>query len=174
MHEQSPLPPSPLALAFALALALAAPSAAQDVGLPLGERPDPVILEDLDGQAVDLADFLGQRPVLLEFWATWCPLCDALQPRIDEAHERFGDEVEFLIVAVGVNQTPRAVRRHVARNDMRGRVLWDGRGAATRAFMAPTTSYVVLLDAAGAVAYTGMGSDQDIVAAIERVLGRKD
>lgn len=159
-----------LALALALAPALAAPGAAQDVGLPLGERPEPVVVEDLEGAPVDLADFIGERPVLLEFWATWCPLCDALQPRIDEAWERYGDEVEFIVVAVAVNQSPRTVRRHLERRPMPGRIVWDARGRATRAFMAPTTSYVVLLDATGAVAYTGVGSEQEITRAIERVL----
>jgi hypothetical protein len=49
-------------------------------------------------------------------------------------------------------------------------VLWDGEGKATRAFRAPTTSYVVILDVNGKVAYTGVGPDQDIEAAVRRVL----
>ncbi len=53
---------------------------------------------------------------------------------------------------------------------MAGQVLWDTDGRAVRAFMAPSTSYVVVLDAAGRVAYTGLGEDQDIEAAIERAL----
>jgi TATA-box binding protein (TBP) (component of TFIID and TFIIIB) len=40
-----------------------------------------------------------------------------------------------------------------------------------RAFQAPSTSYVVLLDASGKVAYTGVGADQDIEAALQRVVG---
>jgi hypothetical protein len=37
--------------------------------------------------------------------------------------------------------------------------------------MAPTTSYVVILDAEGRVAYTGSGGDQEIAAALARVVG---
>jgi uncharacterized membrane protein YeiH len=48
-------------------------------------------------------------------------------------------------------------------------VLWDGRGAAVRAFRAPATSYVVVLDAAGRVVYTGIGADQDIEMALALV-----
>ena len=81
-------------------------------------------------------------------------------------------EVEFLIVAVAVNQTRRRVGRHAAEHEMPGRILWDGEGAAVRAFMAPSTSYVVVLDADGKVAYTGLGDDQDIEAAIAKAMGR--
>lgn len=162
----------PRSLAIVFCLAYATPIAAQDVGLPLGERPEPVVIEDLDGEAVDLAEFIGERPVLLEFWATWCPLCEALQPRFDAAHEQFGEHVEFVTIAVAVNQSQRVVRRHLERRPIPGRVLWDTRGRATRAFAAPTTSYVVLLDADGVVTYTGTGSDQEITAAIERIIER--
>lgn len=147
------------------------PAAAQQVGLPLGTVPEPVVLEDLEGGSVDLAELIGTKPVLLEFWATWCPLCEALEPTIEAAHARYGDRVEFLIVGVAVNQSPRSVRRHIERDPMPGRVLWDADGAAVRAFKAPTTSYIVVLDAGGKVVYTGTGEDQDIMAAVGRAVG---
>ena len=54
---------------------------------------------------------------------------------------------------------------------MPGRVLWDTRGRATRAFQAPTTSYIVVLDAQGRVVYSGAGEEQDVVAAVEKAVG---
>jgi hypothetical protein len=48
--------------------------------------------------------------------------------------------------------------------------LWDADGEAARRFMAPTTSYIVILDGAGRVAYTGVDTDQDVIGAIENVL----
>lgn len=143
---------------------------AQDIGLPVGSRPEPVTLEDLDGASVDLGGIIGTKPVLLEFWATWCPLCEELEPAMRTITQRYGDRVEVIVVAVGVNQNPRSIRRHLQRHAVPGRVLYDARGAATRAFRAPTTSYVVVLDATGRVAYTGQGADQDLEAAVARVL----
>ncbi|HEX6134723.1 MAG TPA: TlpA disulfide reductase family protein [Longimicrobiales bacterium] len=145
---------------------------AQDVGLPIGAVPDPVQLEDLDGNAVDLAAITAGKPTLIEFWATWCPLCAALEPRITAAKREHGDALEVVIVAVGVNQTPRSIRRHITRHAQPGRVLFDARGRATRAFMAPTTSYIVALDAQGRVVYTGVGEHQDIAGAARKALGR--
>lgn len=157
---------------LALTLLATAPAAAQDVGLPLGSVPDAVQLEDLDGNPVDLATIIGGRPALIEFWATWCPLCKALEPRIAAVKEEHGDALEVVIVAVGVNQTPRSIRRHTAEHAPPGRILFDARGRAARAFQAPTTSYIVALDAAGRVVYTGVGDDQDIAAAARKALGK--
>lgn len=141
-----------------------------DVGLPRGSTPAAVTLEDLDGRAVDLDQWIGKKPVLLEFWARWCENCAALAPRMEHAHARYGDRVVFLAIAVGVNQSPRSIRRHLAQHPIPFPVLWDGNGSATRAYLAPTTSYVVVLDGAGRVAYTGVGPEQDIEATIEKVL----
>jgi thiol-disulfide isomerase/thioredoxin len=155
-----------------LLLALGTPLHAQDqIGLAVGSTPPAVTLEDLDGNPVDLSQWVGKKPVLLEFWATWCPLCKALFPRIAAAKAAHGDDVQFLIVAVGVNQTPRSIRRFLEKNTMPGPVLWDGKGAAVRAFEAPTTSYVVVLDRGGRVVYTGVGEDQDVEAAVVKAKG---
>jgi thiol-disulfide isomerase/thioredoxin len=147
----------------------AAHVAAQE-GIELGALPNAVVLETLDGEPVDLGRIFGQRPVLVEFWASWCHVCLALHPRVLAAHEKYGDQVEFIIVAVGVGQDQARVRQHMARHPMPGQVLWDGRGEAVRAFEAPGTGFIVVLDAEGRVAYTGTGVDQDLQGALASVL----
>ena len=160
------------ALALAVTAMVAGPTAgvAQEEGIALGATPEPVVLETLDGEPVDLAELFGTRPVLLEFWATWCAICQALHPRMSAAHAAYGDDVEFLVVAAAVAQDQATVKRHLQRRPVAGRVLWDTEGRATRAFEAPGTGYVVLLDAEGEVAYTGTGTDQDIAGAIRSML----
>jgi len=160
-----------LALATACVLALPAALAGQDVGLPLGTTAPAVTLADLDGKAVDLGQYIGKRPVLLEFWATWCPLCKALEPSLKAAHAKYGATVKFVAVGVGVNETPASIKRHLAADPLPFPVLYDASGAAVRAYQAPTTSYIVVLDRAGKVVYTGAGAEQDISAVLQRLLG---
>jgi len=160
-----------------VALVLGTPALmAQDaqIGLPLGAEPDTATVEDLDGRPVSLARYVGSKPLLVEFWATWCPLCEKLLPRMVEAHRRFGEQVEFVAIAVAVNQTQRSIRRHLERHPLPFPVLWDAGGRAVRAFMAPTTSYVVVLDREGRVVYTGTGDDQDIMVAVGRAVPNPD
>lgn len=169
------------ALALTLGLAVPATGSAQDleegaeaaIGIGLGAIPEAVVLEDLEGNDVDLERFIGGGPTLLEFWAVWCENCEALHPRMQAAHERYGEQVRFLAVAVAVGQSKRAVRRHLNAHPVRYTTLWDAKGRAVRSFKAPVTSYIVILDADGRVAYTGAGSEQDIEAAIERVLAHE-
>jgi thiol-disulfide isomerase/thioredoxin len=139
-----------------------------DAGIAVGAKAQSVTLPDLDGKPIDLATVIGKKPVLLEFWATWCPLCKALMPRIDAAHTRLGDKMEFFAIGVGVNQTPASIKRHLAQHPIPLKVLYDGQGAAVRAFDAPATSYVVVLDAQGKVVYTGQGDEQNIDAAVAK------
>lgn len=142
-----------------------------DLGIAIGATPPPVTIQDLDGRSVSLGAMIGKQPVLIEFWATWCPLCAALMPRIDSAYARHRDKVAFVAVAVAVNESPASVKRHLAREPHPWPFLWDVDGGAVRAFQAPSTSYVVVLDAKGKVVYTGVGDEQDIEAALQRVVG---
>jgi len=140
------------------------------IGIPVGESPPAVTIENLNGDSVALSQWIGKKPVIIEFWATWCPICAELLPRMEAAQRKFGDRVEFLIVAVAVNQSKNSVRRHLERHPMPFTFLWDGNGAAVRAFQAPSTSYIAVLDAKGRVVYTGVGADQNIEAALEKTV----
>ena len=163
-----------LAVAFLVGLgtAFAAPLHAQEtrIGIERGAVPEALTLADIQGGEIDLGQYFGDGPVLVEFWATWCENCEALYPRMLEAHERYGNRVKFVAIAVAVGQSERRVRGHLEKHPVPYPTLWDGRGEAVRAFETPATSYIVILDAAGRVAYTGIGRDQDIDAAIRSVL----
>jgi thiol-disulfide isomerase/thioredoxin len=159
-------------VAFALFPALAA-AQEETIGIPVGSSVSaPIPVQDLDGNAVNLAGYIGKKPTLVEFWATWCPLCKAIMPQIEAAKAKHGDSIEVLIVAVGVGQSLASVKRHVTQHAMPGRVFFDVTGAATRAFDAPSTSYVVMLDPGGTVRYTGLGDRQKIELAIQKAVGR--
>jgi predicted transcriptional regulator len=80
--------------------------------------------------------------------------------------------MNVVVVAVGVAQSLRRVKRHIEDHDPGYPYLYDARGAAVRAYNAQTTSIVVMLDSDGNVAYTGVGTSQDLVGAAEELLRR--
>jgi cytochrome c biogenesis protein CcmG, thiol:disulfide interchange protein DsbE len=71
-----------------------------DEGAAPGDRAPEFAAAALDGSRdVSLNDLLG-RPILLNFWASWCGPCVDEAPMLRRAHERFGDQVEFVGIDV--------------------------------------------------------------------------
>ncbi len=163
--------PSPFSL-LPLFLLTAVPgnSAEAQGGKAVGTVIEAVTVNDLDGNPFDFATVLGKRPVLVQFWATWCSVCEALMPAMRAAQAEFGDRVEFIGVNVTVNQSPARVRRYLEEHSPPFRTLYDTRGVAVRAFEAPATGFVAIVGADGRLAYTGIGERQDLVGALRRVL----
>lgn len=160
--------------AVLVALFGATPAQAQfDAGIPVGSKAPAIIIADLDGKPVNLGTVIGKKPVLLEFWATWCPICKALLPQLERVHLAFGDRVELFGINVTVNDSKSRIRRYLAEHHPPFRVLFDDKGVGTRAYDVPGTSFIVVVDPGGKVVYTGSGEDQDLVAAVQRAVGTK-
>lgn len=151
------------------AVPLASPLRAQEAGIAVGADAPAVTVRDLDGKAVDLGQYIGKKPVFLEFWATWCELCEELLPRVRAAKAAYGTQVEFFGVNVTVNQSRDRVRRYLEKHQPPFRTLYDDEGVSTRAYQAPATSYVVIVDRSGKIAYTGSGGTQDFNTVLRRI-----
>lgn len=159
-----------VAAAIAAAFVVAAPVAAQDLGIEVGARAPAVTVHSLDGKPVDLGQFIGKTPMLIEFWATWCPNCRELMPTLLDAEKKYGKTVKFVALAVAINQSPERVRRFLVAHPLPHDTYYDTEGKAAGAFDAPATSYVVVLDKAGKVVYTGLGGKQNLDAALKKAL----
>jgi len=158
----------------AVALLSVGPSARlpAQVGLAIGSPAPAVTVNDMAGKPYDFSTFIGKKPALIQFWATWCELCERLEPRVRAAAAKYGADVEFVGVNVTVNQKQDRVQRWIEEHKPAFRALWDNRGVAVRAYDVPSTSFIAIVDAKGKVAYTGVGADQDLDAALRKVVGR--
>jgi len=143
---------------------------AQDLGIEVGAAAPSAKVHTLDGKEVDLAQYTGKTAVLIEFWATWCPNCKELEPTLVQMSKKYGAQVKFVGVAVSVNESPERVKAYVAKHGLSGDQYFDTKGNATGAYDAPATSYVVVINKAGKVVYTGLGGKQDLEAAIKKAL----
>ena len=155
--------------AVLLLLAVSGPAQAQESGIAVGAKAPVVTVNDLEGKPVDLGRYIGKRPLFLEFWATWCELCDELLPQVRAAQAAYGSKVAFIGVNVTVNQSPERVRKYLETHQPGFMTLYDDQGASIRAYQVPTTSYVVIVDRAGKVVYTGTGGTQDFDGILRKV-----
>lgn len=158
-------------LSAVTALAIAAvPLAAQDGGIEVGATAPSATVFTLDGKRVELGSLLGTKPVVLEFWASWCGNCEELEPAFKAAQQKYAGKVEFASIAVAINQSPERVRRWLARHQPGRDFYYDTEGDAAEKYDAPATSYVVIVDAKGKVTYTGVGGDQNLDREIAKAL----
>lgn len=66
------------------------------------QTPD-FTVQDGEGNSVKLSDFFG-KPIVLNFWASWCPPCKAELPDFEDAYKKYDGEVVFLMVNMTDNQ----------------------------------------------------------------------
>jgi cytochrome c biogenesis protein CcmG/thiol:disulfide interchange protein DsbE len=70
------------------------------------------VLQDMNGKAVNLEDFRG-RPILLNFWATWCPPCKTEVPWFVEFADKYFDQ-DLAILGVSIDDEPEDIRKFAA------------------------------------------------------------
>lgn len=131
--------------------------------------PDFEVL-DKDGNTVKLSDFYG-KPILLNFWATWCPPCKAEMPDLQEAYETYGDEVCFVMVNLtdGSRDTVEVVKTFVADNGYTFPVYFDTQSSAAMAYgiySIPTT-FLISADGALLKSKSGMMTANEVEAAMK-------
>jgi peroxiredoxin len=126
-------------------------------GLPVNgamgeEHPADFTLQALEGPPVSLSQFLGKKPVLLVFWATWCPECNAAFPKINALHGGPAGE-KMQILALNFRETREKVAAAVKSRDIRYPVLLDERGRVARAFGVVGIPTYILIGRGGTVVY---------------------
>lgn len=101
-------------------------------------------LSDLDGNPIRLADLRG-KAVWVNFWATWCPPCQAELPVLRDLAERYADR-GLVLVAISVQETqPSDVKAYSERYQLGYKIGFDGSGLIFdryKSFALPTHFFI--------------------------------
>lgn len=113
------------------------------------EAPDFTVL-DADGESVKLSDFEG-KPVVINFWASWCGPCKSEMPDFDEAWSRLGEEIHFLMVNMtdGSRETVESAKAYVEEQGFSFPVYFDTEYEAAIAYGASSLPTTFFIDAEG-------------------------
>lgn len=87
--------------------------------------PDFQVLNE-DGETVNLKDFFG-KPIVVNFWATWCGPCKHEMPFFEDMYKKYGNEVAFLMVNLtdGGRDTIEKVNEFISENGYTFPVYYD-------------------------------------------------
>lgn len=148
-----------------LSLALPWPSVACAATMPLRQSTPPMstILLDKDGKPLSL-DVFGGMPILINFWATWCPPCVAELPALDRASDKLAGEVKILLISVDRGGSKKALPFLQDRGISRPHFAFDANGALSREMgvRGLPTSFLVTADQRHCWAYQGPREWDDV------------
>lgn len=105
---------------------------------------------DIDGNEVHLSDYLG-KPVVVNFWASWCGPCKMEMPDFDEACTRLDGEVQFLMINMtdGYQETVETASAFIAEQGYTFPVFYDTASNAAMVYGATSLPTTFFIDAEG-------------------------
>lgn len=128
---------------------------------------------DADGKEVHLSDFEG-KPVILNFWASWCGPCKSEMPDFQEMYEIYGEDIHFVIVNMtdGSRETLDSAKEFVESQGYTFPVYYDIKLSAAIAYSVSTIPATYFIDAQrNAVAMAnGMLSMENLQKGIDMLL----
>ena len=95
----------------------------------VGKKAPEFKARDLSGKSVSLSSFKG-KPILLNFWATWCPYCREERPYLNSLHKEYKDK-GLVIIAVSVDKSEETVRKFLKKMPLDFIILHDNDNAAS-------------------------------------------
>lgn len=116
---------------------------ASNEGIQVGNLAPDFQLPNLDYEPMSLNELRG-KPVVLNFWATWCPACIDEMPYLQEIHEEYSDD-GLMLLAIDVGENPSQVEKFLQNNNLSLPVLLDTSGVVAQKYriqVIPTTYFI--------------------------------
>ena len=139
------------------------------------ERTEPMAADftiyDGNGNEVHLSDFAG-KPVILNFWASWCVPCKKEMPDFNEKYLEYGDEIQFLMIDFAKDDKIEDAKEYVSEMGFKFPVYFDVYGDATSTYKIDAFPTTIFIDADGYIMdrYRGTISEETLQSGIDKIL----
>ena len=127
---------------------------------------------DAQGNYIRLSDYSG-KPVVINFWATWCGPCISELPSFDMLYKEYGEDINFLMINMtdSNRDTFNTVGKYISENGYSFPVFYDTQASAAKAFNVYSIPHTVFIRSDGTVekTYVGAISEETIRTHIEKI-----
>jgi thiol-disulfide isomerase/thioredoxin len=158
---------------LALLILLAAPLLAQS-------RMPSVMVQSLEGKKVDTRTFANDgKPIIVNFWATWCAPCKKELNAIAEKYEDWRKKTGVKLIAISIDdaRTSARVKPYVSGQDWEYEVYLDPNGDLKRALNVNNVPHTFLLNGAGEIVYQHNnyepGDENELFRKVQELTGKK-
>ncbi len=119
-----------------------------------GQQLIPFKGTDLQGNPIDLSQSIGSKPILLIFWASWCPSCRAEVPKINQLAEKYRSRgMDFVAVNVGYNDSVERAQAFIRKAKMQYPAYFDGAGKVTEQYQLIGVPTIIVADKHGVIRF---------------------
>ena len=130
-------------------------------------------LVDENGIDVRLSDKKG-KPVVINFWATWCSYCVHEMPVFESAYKKYGDDAEFMMINLtdGERETVKSAKKFISSQKYTFPVYYDTYGDALNSYNAYNIPITIFVNADGTVfdKHIGAFDEESFNAKLEQFL----
>lgn len=125
----------------------------------VGQQLIPFKGYDLNGQPIDLQQSIGSKPIMLVFWASWCPSCKDEVPKINQLAEKFRSRgMDFIAVNVGFNDSVERAQAFVKKTGMSYPALFDATGMIAEQYTLQGVPTIIIADKQGVIRFRNFGA----------------
>ncbi len=126
-------------------------------GISKGQTPPDFIIKTIDGKEIRLSEFKGNKPVLLYFWASWCPYCKQDLGIAKDIFPNYADKAAFIAIDLDLNENADLIRKYKEKMGLRNIEFAEGnkRILSDYSIIYTTTKYAIGKN--GEIIYKGSG-----------------
>ena len=118
-------------------------------------------LTSLSGDTITLSQYRGEKPVVLDFFTTWCPNCRRDMPRLSKMYQEYKDQVE--VIGINLQENQNKVSKYISSTNIVFPIVLDPFGQTARNYGVRYTNTHVLI-----------GKDGNIVRVISGDIKKSD